>query len=76
MKTNKGVLDNWNVIRCPTEPNKFRLYGCWCGKSIVTSLVVGISDGVAETENSLYQLGEPVDSFYDILKRSRCNGDY
>lgn len=75
MKTNKGIIEGWSVIRCSTEQNKFRLYGSCNGKIIVTSLVVGIRDGVAETENSFYTLGEAADSFYDILKRRRENGN-
>lgn len=76
MKQLKGTLDHWCVIRCPTDVGKFRLYGLLNGKAIVTSFVVGITDGTAETNNSLYKLGEPADSFYDVLKRSRCDGDY
>ncbi len=76
-KINKGTIEKWDAFYDGypeleeegrrREPH-FHLIGELNGKSIMTSRVLKIENGVAETRNSLYTLGWPHDSAMTVME--------
>ena len=66
----KGNIENWCVFwdHKDNDPH-FHLIGNINGKERITSRVLSIVDGIAETRNSFYKLGWPRDNYYDVLAR-------
>lgn len=63
MKTNrkdhKGTIDHWFVVASRARDSTFQLVGDLRGCDVCTTAVLRIEGGIAETENSIYTLGEP-----------------
>ena len=69
----KGTIEDWQVFYCK-NPNHFHIYGVFKEddsddpSEIVTTSVLNIEDGIAETLNSFYKLGKPALSAGDLVK--------
>ena len=76
-KINKGTIEKWDAFYDGypeleeeghrREPH-FHLIGELNGKSIMTSRVLKIENGVAETRNSLYTLGSRHGSALSVIE--------
>lgn len=62
------MLENWSAVwDSRSKAPHFHLAGTLNGKEKLTSRVLSIAGGVAETRNSFYSLGWPAQSVMQVM---------
>lgn len=62
------MLENWSAVwDSRSKAPHFHLAGTLNGKEKITSRVLSVMGGVAETRNSIYTLGWPAQSVIQVM---------